>query len=33
MTKMYINSICGEVVKFLNTADDDVCSYDWALNN
>ena len=32
MTKVYINSICGWIVKFLNTAAY-VCSYDWALND
>lgn len=32
MTKIYINSICGQIVKFLNTAAD-VRSYDWALSD
>jgi hypothetical protein len=30
MTRMCINSFCGQIVKFSNAADG-VCSYDWAL--
>jgi len=30
MTKTYINSICGQIANFLNTAADIVFSYDWA---